>query len=89
MAPSTLATGNIKLLFETLHPWPINVKLVWGKGERVFELVQGDVIADSGLYTGKIAVASREKLPREYRLTNDVPGSRNVRSKQEGWLAKI
>ncbi|EIM21345.1 cysteine proteinase [Wallemia mellicola CBS 633.66] len=62
-------TAQLRLVLESEHDIPINIKLLWGNKERVFGLKKQDVVADSGLYTHKLAVLNCEELEgKEYTI---------------------
>ncbi|KAF8589518.1 cysteine proteinase [Ramaria rubella] len=47
---------------------PLNVKIIWSNGQRVTELVEGDVVADTGDYSYGIAYGERDLKAGEYTL---------------------
>jgi len=47
---------------------PLNVKIVWSNGSRVTELVEGDVIANTGPYSYGIAYCERDLKAGDYTL---------------------
>ncbi|KAI0317408.1 hypothetical protein OF83DRAFT_1058748 [Amylostereum chailletii] len=47
---------------------PVNVAVVWGQGERVYDLTKSDILASSGAYSYGYASASKDLAPGTYTV---------------------
>ncbi|KAL7417396.1 hypothetical protein BDY24DRAFT_374743 [Mrakia frigida] len=64
------ATAELKVMLETeKSDVPVGVMVLWAKGERVATVIQGDILADSGLYNDSVALAGKKGVaPGIYTL---------------------
>ncbi|KAF8608405.1 cysteine proteinase [Ceratobasidium sp. AG-I] len=58
----------VKLTVEGARKLPLNVKLVWSGGQRVSDVVVGDIALDSGTYTFGLACVEGEVQVGDYTL---------------------
>ncbi|TDL23115.1 cysteine proteinase [Rickenella mellea] len=74
----------VRAVAEGARDVPLNVSVVWSRGERTYDLSQGDVLASSGAYSFGIAHTSASLLPGEYNviLSTFEPGQRGPFSLQ-------
>ncbi|KAF8523246.1 cysteine proteinase [Gautieria morchelliformis] len=47
---------------------PLNVKIIWSNGQRVTELIEGDVVADTGAYSYGFAYGEQHLKAGDYTL---------------------
>ncbi|KAF5355191.1 hypothetical protein D9756_005675 [Leucocoprinus leucothites] len=70
--PSTKAGGTkkskTKVVLRALRDVPVNVVVVWSKGDRKDELVEQEVAVSSGAYTYGLAQVTKDLMPGDYTL---------------------
>jgi len=65
-APS--AKTRIEVALHAPRDVPVNATAIWGRGERVFDLVQSDIVATSGAYTYGFARFSADLPQGDFTL---------------------
>ncbi|KAG9094077.1 cysteine protease [Ceratobasidium sp. 370] len=65
---SANARTPIKITVEGPRTLPLNVKLVWSGGQRVSDVVVGDIAVDSGMYSFGLACVEGEVQAGNYTL---------------------
>ncbi|EIM80748.1 cysteine proteinase, partial [Stereum hirsutum FP-91666 SS1] len=60
--------ARVSIVARTEKDVPINVMVVWGQGNRVFDVVQNEVAANSGAYNYGYAHVEKELLVGDYTL---------------------
>ncbi|KAI0250079.1 hypothetical protein BJV78DRAFT_620230 [Lactifluus subvellereus] len=72
--PATTQSGppaktRVEVSLHAPRDLPVNAMVTWGRGERVFDLVQSDIVATSGTYTYGFARFSAELPQGDFTLT--------------------
>jgi len=64
----TIPAVSLRITLETSRNIPVNVALVWGNGQRVTDLKQGDIRLDTGPYAYGIVTTEGTAKPGNYTL---------------------
>ncbi|KAI0034839.1 hypothetical protein K488DRAFT_44532, partial [Vararia minispora EC-137] len=64
----TAGKPRVVLTVQTARDLPVNATVVWGKGERVFDLTKSDILASSGAYSYGFATTSKDLAPGTYTV---------------------
>ncbi|KZS95724.1 cysteine proteinase [Sistotremastrum niveocremeum HHB9708] len=65
---STTEKPKIRITLEAGRELPLNACLAWSSGERITELVKGDIVADTGEYSYGLAAFAGEVKASDYTL---------------------
>ncbi|KAL1744851.1 hypothetical protein HDZ31DRAFT_37779, partial [Schizophyllum fasciatum] len=76
------AKSGVTISLQTSREVPVNVTVAWSQGERIYQLLESNVVASSGAYVYGMARLATSLLSGDYTVTVSAfePGARGVYS---------